>query len=158
MPKDALPALILAHLQVDLEHAQHAARTAYEAATHEENIAENKYDTLGLEASYLATGQARRADEIRRALASYRTLQIRPCTQCIQLTTLVTLADAQGDRQQVFLGPDAAGLTLRLDGQEVRVITPHSPLGAALLGKREGDEVELSIGNRRQFYEVLRIA
>ena len=31
----------------------------------EENIPENKYDTLGLEAAYLATGQARRAEAIR---------------------------------------------------------------------------------------------
>ena len=31
--------------------------------THEENIAENKYDTLGLEAAYLAQGQAQRVNE-----------------------------------------------------------------------------------------------
>src|SRR3990167_5836127 len=51
---------VIAHLETALSQAQQAAQTAYEAATDEENIAENKYDTLGLEASYLATGQARR--------------------------------------------------------------------------------------------------
>ena len=33
------------------------------------DIAENKYDTLGLEAAYLSTGQARRAEAIRQAMA-----------------------------------------------------------------------------------------
>ncbi|MDV3444086.1 transcription elongation factor GreAB, partial [Pseudomonas otitidis] len=33
----------------DLQLLQRAAQTAYETATHEENIAENKYDTLGLD-------------------------------------------------------------------------------------------------------------
>ncbi|KPC57834.1 Uncharacterized protein AC509_2176 [Pseudomonas amygdali pv. morsprunorum] len=43
---------IIDKLEIDLDIAQRAAQTAYETATHEENIAENKYDTLGLEASY----------------------------------------------------------------------------------------------------------
>ena len=38
----------------------------------EENVAENKYDTLGLEAAYLVTGQARRAEAIRQAMANSR--------------------------------------------------------------------------------------
>ena len=60
MNKHAVLQLILEKLSVDLDIAQRAAQTAYETATDEENIAENKYDTLGLEASYLAAGQANR--------------------------------------------------------------------------------------------------
>ncbi|KPY50002.1 transcription elongation factor GreAB, partial [Pseudomonas savastanoi pv. savastanoi] len=36
---------IIDKLEIDLDIAQRAAQTAYETATHEENIAENKYDT-----------------------------------------------------------------------------------------------------------------
>ncbi|MDY7065315.1 hypothetical protein PsexTeo8_17450 [Pseudomonas extremaustralis] len=57
MNKHAVLQLILEKLAADLDIAQRAAQTAYETATHEENIAENKYDTLGLEASYLAAGR-----------------------------------------------------------------------------------------------------
>jgi hypothetical protein len=53
---------VLERLADDLPKAEQAVRTAHETATHEENIAENKYDTLGLEAASLATGQARRAE------------------------------------------------------------------------------------------------
>ena len=61
MDRFLLKQQVLERLAEDLLQAEHAVRAAHETATHEENIAENKYDTLGLEAAYLATGQARRA-------------------------------------------------------------------------------------------------
>ena len=70
MDKFVLRQQVLERLAEDLRQAEQAVRAAHEAATHEENIAENKYDTLGLEAAYLATGQARRAEAIRQAMAN----------------------------------------------------------------------------------------
>ena len=77
MNKHAVHQLVLEKLSVDLDIAQRAAQTAYETATHEENIAENKYDTLGLEASYLAAGQAKRVEEIKQALALCQSMPLR---------------------------------------------------------------------------------
>lgn len=57
MDKFLLQQQVLERLADDLLQVEQAARVAHETATHEENIAENKYDTLGLEAAYLATGQ-----------------------------------------------------------------------------------------------------
>jgi transcription elongation GreA/GreB family factor len=158
--KARLHQLILDTLQADLELAQRAALSAYEAATHKENIAENKYDTLGLEASYLAAGQARRVEEIRQALKAWQQLTLRPfdAELGIQLTALVWLANAQGIEQCLFLGPDAAGMKVRLEGQEVLVISPRAPLGQRLLGCAEGDQVEMRIGNSTQLFEVLRVS
>ena len=48
MDKTCLLAQIVATLEHDLDVLTRAAQSAYEAATAEENIAENKYDTLGL--------------------------------------------------------------------------------------------------------------
>ena len=76
--KQSVLQCIVEKLQVDLDVAVRAAQTAYETATHEENIAENKYDTLGLEASYLAAGQARRVEEIRQSLNLCRNLVLKP--------------------------------------------------------------------------------
>ncbi|SDH95377.1 GreA/GreB family elongation factor [Pseudomonas panipatensis] len=150
---------ILAKLEEDLEVALRAARTAHEAATHEESIAENKYDTLGLEASYLAAGQARRVEEIRQSLALFQNLVLRnfDAEQGIQTSALVELADADGRSKWLFLGPDAAGLKIELDGQEVLVITPRSPLGGALLNRQAGDELEVGSGSARQTYEITQI-
>ncbi|HEK2087595.1 TPA: transcription elongation factor GreAB [Pseudomonas aeruginosa] len=142
MDKKQLLRLITEKLAADLEIAVRAAQTAHETATHEENVAENKYDTLGLEAAYLAAGQSRRVEEIRQALGLYRDLVLRDFDeeQGIQLTALVTLLNADGSRRTVFLGPEAAGLKIDCEGREVLVITPRSPLGQSLIGRHPGDE------------------
>jgi len=157
MNKTDLLHAIIERLGVDLDVLQRAAQTAYETATAEENIAENKYDTLSLEASYLATGQARRMEEIRQARAAYLQLNLRAFDQQsgIQVSNLVSLEDEAGNRQRVFLGPEAAGLKIGEGAQLVTVITPRSPLGQQLLGKREGDEVDL--GGGRQVLEVIAV-
>lgn len=160
MDKFLLQQQVLKRLAEDLLQAERAARAAHETATHEESIAENKYDTLGLEAAYLAAGQLRRADGIRKALAGWR--QFRPgpydVRKGIQLGALVCLIDC-GDKQQlhVFLGPGGGGMKLASGSQLVQVISSDAPLGKAMLGKCEGDEVSMGAAPIRQRFEVLRV-
>ncbi|KTC13603.1 transcription elongation factor GreAB [Pseudomonas marginalis ICMP 9505] len=156
MNKHAVHQLVLEKLSVDLDVAQRAAQTAYETATHEENIAENKYDTLGLEASYLAAGQARRVEEIKQALTLCHTMQLQAYDdqRGIQVGALLGLEDENGRQQWLFLAPDAAGLKVDVVGQPVTVITPRSPLGKSLLGKFEGDEVQIVVAGARQHFTV----
>ncbi|WP_028694895.1 GreA/GreB family elongation factor [Pseudomonas cremoricolorata] len=146
MDKSTLLARIIGALAEDAETLRRAAQSAYETATAEENIAENKYDTLGLEASYLATGQARRTAEIRQSLLTYQQLQLRDYDPGagIQLSNLVVLEDQRGQQRTLFLGPHAAGLKIIEGRQLITVITPLSPLGQQLLGKRVDDEVSVA--------------
>ncbi len=157
MDKARLHERLLERLESDLELARRAAQTAHEAATHEENIAENKYDTLGLEASYLAAGQSRRVGEIHQALAAWRQLPLLPyaAQRGIILGTLVHLVDDDGGEQWLLLGPDGAGLKLTDGARDVLVITARSPLGAALLGQHEGDEFEREIAGRQRRFEII---
>ena len=159
MNKQQVLQRIIEKLDIDLDVAIRAAQTAYETATHEENIAENKYDTLGLEASYLAAGQARRVEEIRQSLALYRQLVLKPFDDArgIQSGDLIVLESASGVEQHLFLGPDAAGLKIHVDQTLITVITPRAPLGQNLLGKFDGDELEISVNGSRQSFEVTRI-
>jgi len=159
MDKLLLQQQVLERLAKDLRQAEQAVRAAHETATHEENIAENKYDTLGLEAAYLATGQARRAEAISHAMAHWR--QFRPSPydagKGIQLGALVCLVDADDKQHHIFLGPDGGSMKLINGTQLVQVISSESPLGIAMLGKCEGDEVSMQVALVRQQYEVLRI-
>jgi len=154
MDKFLLQQQVLERLAEDLLQAEQAVRAAHETATHEENIAENKYDTLGLEAAYLATGQARRAEAIRQAMANWRQFRPRPydASKGIQLGALVCLVDSADKQQQLFLGPDGGSMKL-VSG--VQVISSEAPLGRAMLGKCEGDEVSIRVDSIRQQFEVL---
>jgi len=163
MDKFLLQQQVLERLAEDLMQAEQAARAAHETATHEENIAENKYDTLGLEAAYLATGQARRAEAIRQAMVHWR--QFRPlpydASKGIQLGALVCLGDAEDSQQQqqllLFLGPAGGSMKLHCGDQWVQVISIEAPLGRAVLGRCEGDEVALQVAASRQRFELLRV-
>ena len=157
MDKFLLQRQVLERLAEDLLQAEQAARAAHETATHAESVAENKYDTLGLEAAYLATGQARRAEAIRQAMADWRRFRPRPydAVKGIQLGALVCLVDSDDRQQQLFLGPDGGSMQLIRDLQPVQVISTEAPLGRAMLGKCEGDEVSIQGAPIRQQFEVL---
>jgi transcription elongation GreA/GreB family factor len=159
MDKFALRQQVLEQLALDLLQAEQAVRGAHEAATHEENIAENKYDTLGLEAAYLATGQARRAEAIRHAMNNWRQFCPTPydASKGIELGALACLVDYDDKRQQVFFGPDGGSMKLVSEGQIVQVISGKAPLARAMLGRREGDEVSIQVAATQQRLEVLRV-
>ena len=159
MDKFLLQRQVLERLAQDLLQAEQALRTAHETATDEENIAENKYDTLGLEAAYLATGQARRAESIRQAMVNWRQFRPRPydANKGIQLGALVCIVGSDDKQQQLFLGPIGGSMKLVAGPQHVQVISCEAPLGRAMLSKCEGDEVSIQVASIRQQFEVLRI-
>ena len=159
MRKEQLLHQIITTLSADLVILTDAAKAAHAAATDEECLPDNKYDTTGLEASYIAQGQANRAQEIRHALARYRALALRHFDEetPIRLTALVTLEESNGSRRRVFLGPDAGGLKLVDGDAECIVITPESPLGRSLLGKLCGDELQVGSGAPRKTVTIAAV-
>jgi len=144
MTKADLVQTIIATLETDLQVLFAAAKAAHAAATHEECQPDNKYDTTALEASYVAQGQANRAQEIRGALEAYRNLHLLTFDDetPIRLSALVTLEDHDGGLRRLFLGPHAGGMKIPAAEGEVVVITPGSPLGRSLLGRQLDDEVQ----------------
>src|SRR3954453_22431033 len=93
MTKAHLIKQIVASLSENLALLQKAALASHAEATHESSKAENKYDTRGLEAAYLAGGQARQAKEIQDSIAAYDSLTARQFSagDPIDLTAVVDL-------------------------------------------------------------------
>ena len=154
--KAVLQAELVAQLAAALEGAERAHAAALEGATHTEARAENPKDTRGLEQSYLARGQAQRVTELTVGGAAVAALAVRrfAATDPIALGALVTVAE-DGERKQLFIAPHGGGSVL---AGGVQVVTPSSPLGSALLGKRLDDEVELRLPGRLRTLLVVGIA
>ncbi len=142
MDKTALRSTILRQLEADLALQTRAALTSREEATSEESKAENKYDTRGQEAAYLAEGQARLVAEIHESIALYTAMPLPAFTagDPIALGAVVTLSGAGAD-QRCFIGPRAGGLEVTHEGKTLLVLTPASPLGRLLLGRKVGEVV-----------------
>jgi hypothetical protein len=110
MNKRALIKKIIARLTDELAVYFRAANASRAEATHEQNKAEDKYDTRGLEASYLARGQSRQAAEIESAIAEFEKLAVRKFGdgEAIDPGALVEL-ETGGERSFYFIGPRAGG-------------------------------------------------
>lgn len=146
MNKPALLQALLARLADELALSLQAARTAAAGATDEQNKAENKYDTRGLELSYLAAGQGRQIAEAQATIEQFRSLAIRDfgARDPIDLSALISLESPvhSGDAQPLyFLAPRGGGTEIRYAGRDIFVITPQSPLGQQLLGRCQGDRI-----------------
>lgn len=160
MNKRAIVEKIVAVLVAELELYAQSARAAHADATHEQSKAENKYDTRGLEASYLARGQSRQAAETALARQLFESLELRdfgPETP-VDLGALVELeTGADGERLFYLLGPKAGGTEVVHARKSILVITPESPLGRELMGKRQGAAVSLSAGGSKRQYRIISV-
>ena len=148
MDKKQLIVQVIGQLQADLDTNIAAANKAREDATHEENVAENKYDTLGLEASYLAHGQSKRVKALENDIAVYRSMPLRNFTEAsaVDLSALVTLEAVDGRLKHLFIGPAGGGIQISYEAYTVIFITPEAPIGKALIGRYSGDVVMLPQG------------
>ncbi|CAM2010640.1 hypothetical protein [Acanthopleuribacter pedis] len=159
MDKVSLLTAIADHFQKEFDLVMKAAMATYEAATHEENRAENKYDTRGLEASYLAESQSKRAQELKLAVQRYR--DMKPIVfgedDPIAQGALITLSSEEGE-QDYFLGPVGGGTQIHWNDRFFTIITGASPLGRQLVGSEVGDVVILHGASREREREIIAIA
>lgn len=157
--KNLLLAQIKARLAAEIGVLQSSVAAAREAATHEEAKPENKYDTRGLEASYLAGAQAQRLGELEAQLQGVEGLRLRAFGEIdpVQLTALVEV-DAAGTSARYFLMTVGAGFLLSSPAGPVVTVTPQSPLGRALIGKRVDDWFSVGEGDGKKEYVVTGVS
>ena len=158
MNKRALIEKIIARLTEELQVYFRAAQASHAEATHEQNKAESKYDTRGLEASYLARGQSKQAAELEAAITEFETLALRQFDdgETIDLGALVEL-ETGGERSFYFIGPRAGGTEVVYEKMEVLVITLRSPLGEQLAGKKQGLRLQLVLGGVKQTAKIISV-
>ena len=158
MNKRAIIKKIVSRLTDELETYFRAAQFSRAEATHESSKAESKYDTRGLESSYLARGQSKQAAELEAAIAEFEKLAVRNfgAGEPIDLGALVELEHG-GESSIYFIGPRAGGTEVLHDKKEILVITPQSPLGEQLMGKKSGDQPRLNFGGRNQAARIVSV-
>lgn len=151
------------NLLQELEHRfdvlKHAALEAKDAATNEESKAENKYDTRGLEASYLAGAQAKRAAELSENIKKLKSIKIIDFNdeKPISSTALVELEVDGEDIKWFLIVPCEGGLKISSPKGDVYSLTLESPLGKLLKNKTVGDYFDFKIKGEIKEYEILQV-
>jgi transcription elongation GreA/GreB family factor len=149
---------VIERLKADLGLYHRAAVAARAEATHEQSKAENKYDTRGLEASYLARGQSRQVAEIEQAIEKFEKMPAREFApgEPIDTGAVVELTSGR-EKNLYFIGPRAGGTEIIFEKREILVITPESPLGAQLLGKKQAENHRLEIAGQKQEFTITSV-
>ncbi len=158
--KKQLITAIIKKLEAELETASDASIDAHNTATHSENIADNKYDTLGLEAAYLAHGQSVRIIELQESIDTYLRFQPPQTSEQpaqVTLGSIVVIENNDGNTKNLFIGPTAGGLTIGEGQDAVQVITTSAPLGKLLMNKYQEDEIKLVIDQTSSHLTIIRI-
>lgn len=146
MNKESLRESLLNMLYTQRKNALDAAETAHDLATHEQSVAETQYDTVGLEAAYLAHGQSKRVVEFDTTINRLKSLVFRDLDENdeVMLGALVTLSDGM----LCWFLPVCGGY--KIEQCNVVVITPQSPLGQML----DGAEIEEVLLDGREIVAI----
>ena len=119
-----------------------------DAATNEESKAENKYDTRGLEASYIAQAYASRIKEMQEGLYFLNKTLVSPYNNKIKVGDVVEICNVEKNidkvKLQYFFILPTGGIELIYNGAKIRSLSVTSPLGKKLLGLINGDELRLN--------------
>ena len=145
MDKSAVLAALLACAQGNLDAIATSQREIQAAATHDEAKPEGDKDTRATESSYLARGLAQRVSQMQAVVTGLTALELRAfeSDSPIAVSALVTLEDDASFVSHYFVAPGGGGLSVRVDDVAIAIVTPSSPLGAALIGRRVDDDIEL---------------
>ncbi len=157
--KELLLAQLCDQLQQKIDATMGAVNEAHALASHEQSKPENQYDTLALEAAYLAHGQSERIAELQRQvmlLNHFDLLDFKHDSR-IAVGALLCIEDSVGEQQWLWIMPVAGGIVLMQGAHEIRSITPEAPLAKKLLGQFLGDEVVLQLGNTKKQFEIIEL-
>lgn len=158
--KHQVLALLQQRLTAILDRLTEAQKSAQAGATHPDNKQEHAKDMRSTESSYLARGLAERVETLRDGLRALALLRMPDLDEDDPACpgALVTIEDENGRESVYLLAPAGGGESFPVGGVEVLVLTPQSPLGAALSGRRAGDAVEVQLPSGRLRAEVTDVA
>ncbi|MGB1090790.1 MAG: hypothetical protein ACPGYX_01605 [Oceanobacter sp.] len=161
---------LLEDLDTDIEAAISAAQAAQQDAAHEDNQPENQYDTLSLEAAYLAHGQSERIRRIQDERIRVGQWSVSDSdvskdqaeeSESIRLGSLVCLAkdadeDAEPEERWIWITP-IGGREIHLSENQpgILVISKDTPLAKTLFKLDEGDDLHFNRSDEwyvKQFY------
>jgi len=140
----------------ELKNLQEALAATKSFATDQEFKAESKYDTRSLEASYLASAEAKRVEELNQEIQLLEEVDLGLSQKLgeISLGAMVELS-CNNQIRNYFLIPTAGGTLLEYNGQSVLVVSVFSPIGNELLGLKNGDEFEVETPKGIRHYRVI---
>lgn len=147
---------LIGRLKNEMHSLEEAAKATKDFATDQEFKAESKYDTRSLEASYLASAEAQRVEDLKLEIQMLEEVDLKASSKSdeICIGSLVELRHQEQSRSY-FLIPTSGGTLLKMGDKAVLVVSVFSPLGAAVMGLKKGEECEVETPKETRTYQVV---
>jgi transcription elongation GreA/GreB family factor len=157
-----LVAQLASHLAKIATSALRGAGSAGAAAREGATPAEKREDArVAIEYGGLARGQMQRAERVRGELSTLDGFRPTALGQNarVSMGAIVEVESETGEGRTFFLAPAGAGVELTMPGGDgyLSVVTPSSPIGRAVLGRRLGDAVEVVVAGEPREWTITYI-
>lgn len=136
--KEEILIQIKMELESKLELALASLETATKSARSNEMKSESKWDTRGIEAGYLASAQKKRVSEIETEIGVLEKMKALP----IEQVAVGALVQTSLFKEPLFFTELTGGIKLKINEQDIRIISLNSLLGEAMIGLNQGDDFE----------------
>jgi len=147
MDKAKIISTLVSQMEAGLHRRIAAAEDAHAAATDEQARSENKYDTRGLESSYLARGHVMQLEDLAEEVQLLKGFKPADFSNGKPAASGALLeVELNQNRFFFLLLPCGGGEDVVVDGTEITIVTPHTPLGEQLTGKTPGDTYRVRPG------------
>ena len=155
MKKNQLLKQIVANVKLDV--LSKAAKASHAEATHEQSRRKTR-STPAAEPRNIRRWPGAAGREILDAIKLYETMAARDfaSNEPIDTGALVEL-EMDGAGSLYFIGPKSGGLEIKHQRKEIMVITPQSPLGQNLMGRKAGDNWTAKVGGSVVEYQIISV-
>lgn len=148
---------LIENLNKELALVEAAAKSTKELVTADDLKSEGKYDTRAIEASYLASAQNKRVEEIRLDIQMLEEIELPEVpSKNLQLGSL-GLIKCNNQERYYFLSSTSGGSMLMIDGHAILVISVFSPIGNEALGLSAGESFEVETPKETRTYEIVQV-
>jgi hypothetical protein len=145
--KEVILDMVIVEILSQVETAEKGRRFAVDESKAHKGAMQSRYDTFKEEAQYLAGAQNKQRLELTRTLVDLKALKNDPpkIVKCSSYALIEVESCHDNKKTKYFLLPAGGGNTYEVGGEVITVLTLGSPIARALIGKVEGDIVEIRI-------------
>jgi transcription elongation GreA/GreB family factor len=149
---------IRARLKTQIVAAGKAVEQAHEGFRVGDERADNRGERGAVqERSWLLAAQGARLEVLKHHLFAIENTEVRHC-HAVGPGALLTLQEVGAREEEVYLiHPELGGEDIEVDGMTVTIVSPSSPLGAALLNRKPGEEVDVHLPGGSRRLRILKV-
>lgn len=146
---------LILRLQKELKDIEEAAKSSRDYAITDEVKSEGKYDTRAIEASYLASAQLARVEELKLDLQMLAELELHSSNH-VELGA-IAVVELNQKKQNFFISPNLGGEIVTIKNIHFLIISVFSPIGSEALNLTVDDQFDVETPKENRSYKILEI-